>query len=200
MKKLLLLLVFVSCIVLIAGQTTATTLSFSPASQEIAVGDSTAVDLIISGLGDHTAPSLGAFLVEVTYDPGILFFDSVMYGPFLGNTDPFEFETDIITTAGSGFVFLDQFSYLSDSELDGLQSASFTLATLEFTGIGPGSSAVGFGYIDLSDAASPANTLSYDELLPGGIKVAPVPEPATIMLLAGGFGGLAVFRKKMLKK
>ena len=46
------------------------TLSLAPASQSVAPGGTAAVDLNISGLGNFAAPSLGAFLVEVTFDAG----------------------------------------------------------------------------------------------------------------------------------
>ena len=103
------------------------------------------MDLNISGLGEFAAPSLGAFLVEVTFDDSLLTVDSVSYGLLLGDTDPFAFETDILTTVGAGSVSLDEISFLFDFELDALQPESFTLATLSFTGDNAGISALGFG-------------------------------------------------------
>ena len=101
---------------IVANPAQAVTLSFNPATQSMAQGGTATVDLNISGLGNFAAPSLGAFLVEVTFDSSILSFDSVSYGAFLG--DPANpIETDIVTTVGTGSVSLDEFSFLFDVEL-----------------------------------------------------------------------------------
>ena len=157
-------------------------LSLEPASQTGTVGDSFSVDLVISDLGDGVDPSLGAFFTEFLFDDSILVFDSVSYGLFLGDTDPLAFETDIVTTSGFGFVSLDEFSFLFDFELDALQPASFILATLLFDGVGNGTTALGFGFIDLSDAIG----FSLTPALVGASVTVTVPEPGTFLLLAWG--------------
>ena len=43
-------------------------LEFDPGMQEVAVGDTVDVGIVISGLGDDVAPSLGAFDLDVTFD------------------------------------------------------------------------------------------------------------------------------------
>jgi hypothetical protein len=67
------------------GQASAVTLSLEPSSQDVGLGGTASVDLVISGMGDTGAPSLGAFLTEITFDPAILAFSGVDYGPFLGD-------------------------------------------------------------------------------------------------------------------
>ena len=134
---------------ILAPPSHASSLSLVPITQSITSNGTAAVDLIISGLGDVTSPSLGAFLVEITFDESILSFDSVTYGSLLGNPSDSN-ETDIVTTLGTDSVSLDEFSFLFDFELDVIQPASFTLATLQFTGNTTGTSTLEFGALDLS--------------------------------------------------
>jgi hypothetical protein len=148
------------------------------------------VNLEISGLGNFASSSLEAFLVEVTFDESILSFDSVTYGSFLGYpNDPLD--TSIVTTPGVDSVSLDEFSLLFDFELDALQLSSFILATLVFTGDTNGTSPLGFGTIDLSDAVGATIVPTLETA-----SVTSVPEPASIWLLAGALGGLLAWRRR----
>ena len=122
--------------------TYAATLSLSPALQEVALGESTTVNLNISDLGNIVDPSLGAFLVEITFDASILSFDTVSYGSYLGAPS----ETTITTSVGAGIVSLYESSLLLNSELDVIQPDSFTLATLQFTANNLGTSGLSFWY------------------------------------------------------
>ena len=167
---------------IVANPAQAVTLSFGPTTQSVAPGGTAAVDINISGLGNFAAPSLGAFLVEVTFDSSILSFDSVSYGAFLG--DPADHvETDIITTVGSGSVSLDEFSFLFDFELDALQPADFTLATLKLSADAVGTSPLGYGAIDLSDAVG---STIVPTLETGDITVVPLPASLPLFLSALG--------------
>ncbi len=205
MKKILLnsiLLCFL--IFVVAVNSHALEVSLNPSTQTIGIGDTALVELNISGLEDGAAPSLGAFLVEITFDESILSFDSVVYGAFLGDTDPSAFETDIFTTTGAGFISLDEGSLLWDDELDALQSDSFTLAILSFIGLSGGTSSLGFGDVDLADAEFPSNSL-FSDLVTASITVDSgssqvVPEPATISLFIVGLLGFAGLRRHFNKK
>ncbi len=44
------------------------TLSLEPTTQTINFSETASVDLLISGLGDFTSPSLGAFDVDINFD------------------------------------------------------------------------------------------------------------------------------------
>ena len=189
MKKLVIVLMMMCTPMLLGEPVSAVTISLLPPSQSVTLGDPIEVDLAISGLGNFSPPSLGAFLVEITFDDSILNFDSVSYGGFLGDpTDPFE--TDIITTVGPGSVSLDEFSFLFDFELDSIQPESFTLATLSFTGNELGSSALDFGAIDLSDAEG--SSINNPTLQTARVDV--VPEPSAFLLLGTGLLGLIAWR------
>ncbi len=132
----------------------------------------------------------------MTYPLG---FDSVTYESLLGDpTDPFA--TDIDTTVDPGMVGLDEFSFLSDLELDALQPDSFTLTSLSFSGLAAGTSAVTFGpFLDLSDAVG--SSILDPGLLPTSIVVSPavaVPEPSAHVLLAIGLAGIGFAGRRKL--
>jgi hypothetical protein len=92
-------------------------------------------------------------------------------------------ETDIVTTVGTGSVSLDEFSFLSGFELDALQPADFTLATLQFSADAVGTSTLGFGAIDLSDAVG---STIVPTLETGEITVVPLPASLPLFLSALG--------------
>lgn len=130
-------------------------LSFDPAAQSVDLGSSVNVGLVISGLGDSTAPSLGAFDLDIHFDPGRLSFSSATFGdPVLGD------RLDVLGLGGNSTVagitspgVLNVFEVSLDSPADlvSLQEDRFTLATLTFSAIGAGNSALGISINSLSD-------------------------------------------------
>jgi hypothetical protein len=126
---------------LTSTQAAALFLSLDPSAQNASPGDPVSLDLVVSGLGDFAPDSLGAFDVDIGYDPAALVFTGYTLGSLLG--DPFLFEALDLSLGDLGVVInLAEVSLLSDSELDALQPASFVLATLDFTvlTLSPGSS------------------------------------------------------------
>ena len=155
-------------------------LNLFPSAPTVTPGDLLSVDVFISGLGNGVPPSVGAFDLDIAFDPGILTPIAVVFGPFLG--DPSLFEALVSTDFSiPGIADIAETSLLHSAELDALQPSNFSLATLTFAAIGSGQSLLSFvGDVRVDDAF--------------GIKLA-IPEPGTALLLALGLLALLQFTR-----
>jgi hypothetical protein len=174
----------ISAFLLLAGLSAshAATLSL-PATVYFTPGESVAIDVTISDLGDH---ALGAFDINLGYG-GFLFLDGQLKtGTALGETT---FDT-VALTAGSP-IQLAQISLESAADLLANQPDAFTLATVNFltsSGFTGGHGRMGFGEIMLSDEnGNPLNyTTNVDITFISNPSPAGVPIPASWLLFATG--------------
>lgn len=172
----------------------ALTLSLVPDTLAPAQGSPFAVDLVVSGLGNGAAPSLGGFDVTVVFDATQVSFSGASFGAALGS-GPAEVVTGVVP--GAGQVALSAASLLLPAELDALQPADFVLATLTLTATGaaPSTLAVssfvlgdGFG-LPLGADLGPAVTIT-----PGPGSA--VPEPTAFTAYAVGLLVFARTRRR----
>ena len=158
----------------------AITLGFEPSSSEVSVGSSLDVNVVISGLGDSAAPSLGTFDLDVLFDPALFGLAGVAFGdPVLGD------QLDLFDSGSlSGFddsvpgtVNVFEISFDLPEDLDALQSGSFTLFTLTFDALAEGTSSLGAENLTFGDSLG--DPLSVD-IAPGSITATALPEPAAL--------------------
>ena len=195
MKKALFLAVVLGFVVFFSISALAITIGFEPVSQEVVVGDLASVNLVISGLGDYSEPSLGTFDLDIHFDPAILAFDSATFGdPVLGD------QLDIwglglnpmgASVTSPGVLDIWEVSLDTADDLNNFQAGSFTLATLTFSTLTVGTSPLEIIIDSLGDAYG--NPLSAD--VQSG-NISSVPAPATFILLGFGLGGIGILRRK----
>jgi hypothetical protein len=187
------------CLVMLLGlsfQAHATVISFVPSDSNVGIGNSTSVDLRISGLG---ADILTGFDLSIFFDDTILGFDGFAFGTGL---DVFGLGSlQIVDDWGLGEVEVFELSFDFDADLMAFQPDDFVLGTFTFTGLDFGISALDIFVWEL------AGEFVFDEIL--GFEVASsldadvqsgsieVPEPGTLLLLLSGllaFGARRKFR------
>jgi hypothetical protein len=171
-------------------------LSVEPNSQVIGVGEVFDVGIRISGLGSSSAPSLGAFDLDLSFDNSILSFNSVAFGdPILGDQlDLFAGSISGFDGSAPGLVDFFELSLDSAADLDSLQADSFTLATLTFTGTGLGTSALLLS-LDPPNALSDSVGSPLSATLENG-QASVVPVPSSILLGTVGLGLVGWMRRR----
>lgn len=186
-------------LLLTAPASWAATIEFNPIDQKVLVGDSVFVDIIISGLGDGSAPSLGVFDLDIGYDTSLLGFNSAIFGD-TGLGDQLDFSgygADYEAATFQGGLHLYGLSYDTPDTLDTLQADTFTLARLEFQSLDIGTSDLDLELTVLGDAYG--NALAADTQS-GTIHATPV--PSALLLLSTGLAGAwaGISRKKRVKR
>lgn len=190
----------------------ALTVEVKPGSQNVLVGDTTVVDLVITGLGDFGSPSLGVFDIDVSFDASILaldttdtdwndIIDNVALDP-TGQLDLLGLRENFAGAAltGPGTLNLFDLSFDSPLDLEDFQAPAFTLATLTFDAIGPGTSRLDVFTQSWSLGDAWGDPLTVDIIKHGSINVTPAPEPTTLLLFGTGLMSLTGMLRKKSKK
>ena len=175
----------------------AVSLDLLPASSSVNLGDPVQVELRISGLGEGTAPSLGAYDFLLAFNPVVLGFGGFTFGdPVLGN------QLDLVgfgTVAGFDGATPGQLSAFEISldlagDLDALQAASFALGTISFNTVGSGVSALRFTSGVWSDATGNPLTVQL------GSSSIRVPEPVSGGLMVAAAVAFALGAQHLKRK
>ena len=189
----------VFCLVFIfltASPSLAITVGIYPPSQDVTVGNTAEVELVISGLGLFSSPSLGAFDIDIGYDASLLSFSNATFGdPIFGDQlDLFGFGSLSGVGAGPGSVNLFEVSFDSPTDLDAFQLDSFILATLTFDTILQGSTPLTIDRLVLSDSSGLSLSAG---TIQGNININSIPEPSTILLLGIGLVAVTGYRRRI---
>ena len=167
----------------------AAVLTVTPSTQEVNVGGTFTFDLQVSGLGGGT--SLGVYDIDLGFDPALLSFSTLVFGPGL---DVLGLGSLQAVTAGTGAVNLFELSLDSVTDLTALQPSAFTLASLTFSALSPGNGLLSLTVNALGDANGDALLASVQ-----GAQftvAAPVPEPATYSMMIAGLCILGFFIRR----
>jgi len=184
------------CSLTLTSQAYAVMLSLQPSSSTANIGDTIDVNFVVSGLtAGAAAPSVGHFDIDITWSGPQLMFDSVAFGPYLGDpADPTETQVSILPPGV--FVGLSEQSLLTPAALDALQPANFTLATVTFTAAALGNTVVSGDLFALDDAFGNRLLDPFGPVDSAHIDVLSVAEPVSLALLGVGILGLGVIHQR----
>jgi hypothetical protein len=173
------------CFLSVTGHAMAYNISLSPAAQTIEIEGVAAATIDLS-VGP--AEQLFGFNFNLGFDPGILSFNALIFGPdvsdyLTGFTPP--------SSGTPGQIAFDGALDLFAQEM--LTNGVFNLATVSWSGTAPGTS-----FLDLNGTVLDFNPEA--NLVPlnaaAAVTVAPVPEPGIALLLGLGLAGIVGFIKK----
>lgn len=136
MKSYNLMAAFLVAMVFTSFSVQAVIISVEPSISTIEQGNPVTVDITVLDLGDGTAPSLGVFDLDLSFDNSILGLNSVTFGNQL---DLFGFGSlQFDDSSIPGTVNLFELSFDLPGDLDTLQAPSFVLASLAFDTLADG--------------------------------------------------------------
>lgn len=170
-----------------AGSANAVYISVVPVVSTVGTGDEVQVDFVVGDLTDNTAPSLGAYDLDVVFDGGLLQFTGISWGNQLDQSQLGSLALLDDSAAAGGQLNVFEVSYDDIAILDAQQSASFTLFSLMFTALASGESQIDVDVLSLGDAEG--NVLTADQV--SGASVTVVPVPAALPLMISGLALLA---------
>jgi Cohesin domain len=172
--------------VMTATQAEAVSLHLTTPVGNVTVGSTVAVTIGIAGLSAGAAPGVGAFDLDIRFDAALLGFQSASFGTGL---DVFGLGNVQTVTLGTGTVNLFEVALDTPADLIANQSSGFRLATLTFSALAAGTSALTINLNALSDAAGGT--------LPAALSgtsitvAAAIPEPQAYLLMLSGLAVLA---------
>jgi predicted extracellular nuclease len=180
------LLLALGACALLPSFASAAVIAVSPVSQNVAAGDTASVAVTISGITDGTSPSVGAFDIDLDFNPALLSLAGVTFGSGLDVLGLGSLQISGLSSPSHLNVTEVSFDLIAD--LNVLQAGAFTLFTVSFQALTEGTSALALTLNALSDAEGNALPAT---LVDGGVTVAPVPLPGALWLLLSGLAASA---------
>jgi hypothetical protein len=185
------LLFFLALILILPRQALGYSLYFNLSEPVLGLNETTEASVWISGLGDQTPPNLGAYDLEIAYDPNVLRYDSLTFSSYLGypgnSLSSFEIKNP-------GTLAVLEVSLLLNGALEALQPGTFPLVSLQFTMTALENSTLRFLKANLSDGDGYP---LYADLQSATVYAVPIPSP--LLLLSGAILGLGAWRRKRLR-
>jgi hypothetical protein len=158
-----------------------------PVDSTVSVGGGVQVDIVIGDLTDNTAPSLGAYDLDVVFDASILQYTNIIWGDQLDQDQLGSLRLLDDSAVQDGLLNVFEVSYDDIATLDSQQSGEFVLFSLLFTALDAGESLFNIDVLALGDAQG--NALTADQV--SGASVTAVPLPAALPLLMSGLALVA---------
>ena len=144
-------------LLLLHGLAHAVDISYRFSPDSINLGESVTAEIVVSGLGENSADSLGGYDIELMYDSTLFDFGAIRFGdPELGDQlDLQGFGTSLgSTSTGPGNLRLFELSLDSAAALDSLQPSEFVLASVTFESLQGGLGVFELSINSLSDASA----------------------------------------------
>jgi hypothetical protein len=180
--------VILALVLLIPGYASADSVSIQPPSKNVSVGDSFALTVDIANATD-----VFTFFFDVNFDPAALSAIDITEGPFLPSGGSTAFFPGSIDNVGGTIAFTFDTLLVSGPGVTG----SGVLATIDFTAIGSGLSAVGLANQAFLDSNSDPINVSLSN---GAVHVAAVAEPPVLLTMIAGLFFVAFLSRNRARR
>ncbi len=179
----------------------AVTIQAIPSANVVLKGESLSIAVVVSGLDGLSSSSLGAFDLNLQFDPDMFGYNGHTLGPGLGDGAAGESITDSSTGVGNLSVY--QISLLVPSELNANQPATFTLFNATFDAMGSG--AASFSLFpdsspgdELGNPLSPMDYFGADVLVLYPVSIPTLGDWTLLLMMVAVFGlGITALRRRM---
>jgi hypothetical protein len=188
MRLLISVLLFAATVAI--GKANAATLTLTSAPANVTISDLVNISLDISGLTGGAAPGLGAYDLDIAFDPAVLSFNSASFGTGL---DIFGLGDMQSVTPGSNSVNVFELALDPAIDLIAHQGSSFRLANLTFNALSSGTSALSINLKGLTDAFGNPLVANTNGTV---VTVSAVPEMQSFVLMLVGLCVVAVATRK----
>lgn len=169
-------------------------IEITPSSSTIDIGETLAIDVVASGLGNGVAPSIGAYDIQIDFDTALLSADPVDYGTGLDlGLGSLQLSFDLPFG-----VEVTETAYGSETEINGLQPDDFVLFSVNLSGLAAGTGALGLTLLSVTDASGVNDITSSFTTVGASYRVpdAYAPIPGAAYLFGAGLVSLVVTRRR----